>query len=126
MAMVHCAKKDLGLEDETYRAVLHEVTGHDSCRDCTDGELARVVEHFRARGWTPKKEGKRSSSPAVRLVWVLWGELRNAGALRNPSRAALRAYCKRMVQVEDPEWMNPDQLNIIIEGLKSWKRRALS
>lgn len=124
MAMVHCARKDLALDEDTYRAVLEHVTGHSSCRDCTEGQLGAVVDQFRARGWKPKKQSKRSDSPSVRKVWALWGALGESGALHTPTRAALRTYCKKLVGVEEPEWMSPEQIIRVIENLKSWEKRT--
>lgn len=122
--MVHCAKKDLGLSEDDYRAILEQVTGHSSARDCSDGQLGLVVDRLRARGWRPKKGGKRSNDPAVRKIWALWAALGELGALRTPTRQGLRQFCRSQVQVEDPEWLSPAQARQIIEALKDWKARA--
>ena len=53
IAKVHLASKQLGLDEDTYRSVLHQVTGHMSAADCSEAELSAVVEHFRARGFAP-------------------------------------------------------------------------
>ena len=37
--MIHMQKKDLHLDDEAYRAILAGETSHESCADCTMGEL---------------------------------------------------------------------------------------
>lgn len=42
LAMIHMQKKDLHLDDEAYRAILAGETSHESCVDCTMGELFTV------------------------------------------------------------------------------------
>lgn len=122
--MIHIARKDLGLSEDTYRAILAEVTGKDSSKDLDERQLVRVVERLRERGWRPKAAGKRSEKPAVRMAWALWTQLDELGALRTPTRAAFRKFCSQLVGVEEPEWMSPEQLNKTIESLKVWVRRV--
>jgi hypothetical protein len=130
IALVHIARKDLGLDEETYRAVLEEVTGRScptqlrrsSASACTDAELSRVVDHFRSLGWTPKRRPV-SKNGHVRKVWAVWQELVDQGAVRTPTREALRAFVRRMTGVEDPEWLTSRQANVVVEGLKAWAAR---
>ena len=130
LACIHVAKKDLGLDDETYRAALEQVVGRSSARDCSDAELSRMADHFRRLGWAPAKAGPKakpkappSLNPHVRKVWALWGDLERSGALRQPGRAALYAFVQRMTGVSDPHWLSPEQANQVVEGLKAWRRR---
>lgn len=57
LAKIHCAKRDLALDDACYRAMLTEVTGKDSAGDCNRAQLLAVVRHLAARGWGKKKGG---------------------------------------------------------------------
>jgi phage gp16-like protein len=129
LAMVHIAKKDIGLDDETYRAVLVNVSGgRDSAKDLTDDELGQVLDGFRLRGWRPTRKGKainrRSDKPYVRKVWAIWGEMHRAGLVKGEARAALRSFVTRMTGVTDPEWLDPKQGSVVIEALKQWRERA--
>ena len=123
-ALVHCAKKELGLDDGAYRAALEQVAGKSSSKDLSDAELGRVVEHFKRIGWRPKSGGDFNKNPSVRKVWAIWAELGKLGALHTPTPAGLRAFCKNLVGVENPSWMSPEQLNKVIESLKVWQKRA--
>lgn len=129
LAAVHCARRDLGLDEETYRAVLERVTGSSSASRLTDGELARVLDTFREQGWksprSDERRAKASGSPHVRKLWAIWTEMCAARIPREPTRAALRAFVERMTDVSDPEWLTPTQTNVVVEALKAWQRREL-
>ena len=50
LAKIHIAKKDLGLDDDTYRLRLERLTGKTSARDLTVPQLARIVADLRVPG----------------------------------------------------------------------------
>jgi len=124
LALVHCAKKELGLDDVAYRDVLEAMTGHRSAANCSDGQLGLVVDRFKQRGWLPKGGGKQSKNPQARKIWAQWGDLERSGALRAPGRKSLRLFCKRLVGVEDPDWLTSAQAHTVIESLKTWQERV--
>lgn len=129
LAAVHCARRDLGLDEDTYRAVLERVTGSTSAASLTDDGLQAVLDAFRAQGWkSPHAEGRRrraSGSPHVRKLWAIWTEMCAARIPREPTRAALRSFVQRMTDVADPEWLTGEQVNVVLEALKAWQRREL-
>jgi hypothetical protein len=51
LAKVHIAKKALCLDGESYRAILHRVTGHESARDIMPDQLPDLQREFRRLGW---------------------------------------------------------------------------
>jgi hypothetical protein len=128
LAKVHIAKKELGLDDETYRDLICRVTGRLSAGECNVHELSKVVSEMHRIGWVPKTKKPKSKSPRVRKVWALWGAMCRGGLVRvdgrDARRAALRAFCERMTGVTDPEWLTPTQASVIIEGLKAWQKRG--
>lgn len=126
LAKVHIAKKRLGLDDETYRAVLQRVTGRTSSKDLSEHQLLLALAEFRRLGWEEPAAAKarKSGKPHVRKVWVMWRELCDAGIPREPTRAALRSFVERMTKVTDPEWLSPEQAIVVIEALKAWRARG--
>jgi len=138
LARVHIARKELALDEASYRAVLVRITGHDSAGKCSDPQLESVLEEFKRLGWTPAtKRSPQSKKPHVRLIWALWGQLRphlrDGSAKAEPlsprkgvAGAGLRSFCLRMTQVSDPEWLDGAQANLVIEGLKAWLKRVQS
>jgi phage gp16-like protein len=126
LAKCHIAKKELGLDDSIYREVLARVTGHDSASKLSDKQLVDALDEFRRLGWQPRTSDRpapRSQKPHVRKVWAVWGALKRSGAVRSPTKAALRAFVQKMTGVTDPEWLSPDDANKVIEGLKAWLAR---
>lgn len=129
LAKVHIARKDLGLDDDTYRDVIERIsTGRArSAKDLRYGELNDLLREFRDKGWKPKAAtagGGAAKDAQSRKVWALWFALADAGVVRNRSAAALRAYVKRMVDREDLRFCDQKDKAKLIEELKAWCDRA--
>ena len=81
IAKIHIAKKDLGLDDDTYRGALEMATGKSSCSKMTDRQLQDTLAHFKTKGFQPKKAGTfkpASKNGDVRLIYALWWDLHHA------------------------------------------------
>lgn len=72
IAKIKIAQKQLGLDDATYRAMLHSVTGRNSCTKCSASQLQAVLAELRVKGWNPEctpnpnpKKPKRDTGPQV-------------------------------------------------------------
>ena len=135
LAQIHIAKKELSLDDETYRDVLQRVTGQRSSAQLNDNQRGKVVAELKRLGFRPKSthaaKGRRiSDKPYVRKVFALWGELKRKGVWRDPSPHSLRRFVKKMTATEgddgcdDLEWLTWPQANIVIEALKKMKERG--
>lgn len=124
LAKIHVAKKQLGLDDDTYRDLLERVTGKRSAGELEERELLAVLNAFREAGWKGAT-APRSGKPHVRKVWAIWQSMRDAGIVTaDDSRAALRAFVLRLTGVADPEWLTADQATKVTESLKQWKKRV--
>lgn len=124
LAKIHVAKKQLALEEESYRAILERATGKSSARDMTEAERGRVLAEFERLGFRARPA--RAGRPAhVRHIYALWGELQARGAVvRGPKGApALRAFVRRQTGVAAPEFLAPAQSASVTEALKSWIAR---
>lgn len=128
LAKIHIAKKDLALTDEAYRDILRNVCGKDSAAKLTDTQALRVLRHFEARGWKPKKQ---SSLPGMAIptegqskkIQALWITLHKAGKIQNGNDAALLAFVKRLTKIDRLEWCSGHDKDRVIEALKSWAKR---
>jgi phage gp16-like protein len=132
LAQIHIARKQLGLDDETYRAVIRLISNSrtDSSGDLDYAERRKLLEHFKGRGFKarpPKKAGTSkplSNEPQHKMIRGLWLELHALGQVLDPSEAAINRFVKNQVRVDRMEWLRVDQASQIIERLKSWLDRV--
>ncbi|MFZ5653193.1 MAG: gp16 family protein [Pseudomonadota bacterium] len=136
LAQIHVARKDLRLDEDTYRHLLREHTGRESCAELGDGQLRLVLASLAAKGWTPRRSaaGRRKVSPASRhkpeyektrtdKIRALWIDMARAGHIADGSERALGRYCRRMVGKDSPDWLSPREAHRVIECLKKWQQR---
>ncbi|QCI65541.1 gp16 family protein [Phreatobacter stygius] len=131
LAKIHIARRDLGLDEASYRALLAAETAKHSAADCDRAELARVVARFERLGWRSKVGGGMAGPTAsakrhVRKVFALWTDLGRLGALDDGSRSALGAFVKRMAGVDEPEWLDVAGATGVTEALKAMRARHLA
>jgi phage gp16-like protein len=126
LATIHVAKKQLGLDDGTYRDMLFTLTRKRSAGDLDHAERQRVIEHMRKRGFTrpvaapaPRSAGRKPEVPADRQALVNKVEAL-LGA--RPWEYA-RAMAKRMFKVDQLEWASAEQLRSLVAALEYDKRR---
>jgi len=126
--LIHVAKRDLAMDDDTYRALLVACTGQESSTRLTDAELNTVLAHMKRRGFKVRHAAGKSKRPlAQRLqdkkIRALWLSLHKMGAVRDSSEAALAAYIKRITGVDALQWLDIGQASRVIETLKQWQDR---
>lgn len=128
-AKIHIARKDLRLDDQTYRDLLAERYGVRTASKMSIAGLEDLVAHFVNLGWkpkraAPKRAGSRSPAPGreARKARALWISLYHLGVVNDPSEAALAAYARRQTGIEAPQWIH--DWRPVIEGLKEWAVRA--
>lgn len=139
---VQIARKELGLQDDDYRSILERLTGRTSSADCSDAELGRVLDEFKAKGWVPRvvtggqkavssrPGGPRSfpnrpaDHPAAKNARALWLSLWNLGEVRDSSEAALEAFARRQLKVDRLQWADQGPTYKLIEALKAMAGRA--
>ena len=129
LAKIHIARKDLGLAEEDYRAILLRVAGADSAAKLTPAAHEQILAEFQRLGWKPAFKdqagaAKRSAKPGVRLIFGLWTECGRRGIVNDGSRQALLAFVERQTGVAQPDWLTPQQVNKVVEGLKAMIARA--
>jgi len=126
-AAIHVAKKQLGLDEENYRAVLARITGKASTKAMNDAERDRVLAEFRRLGFKPKPPTSRrklAGKYAAKLQ-ALWIAGWNLGLITNRSDAALTAFVTRQTGIDAVRFLRDgDDAAKAIEALKGWLSRG--
>ncbi len=128
--LIHVGRRELALDDDTYRAIIQaKAGGKTSSADCTLEELDAVVKYLKRSGFQvrhskPQKSRKLDTSAEATKVRALWLLLHQIGEVRDPSEAALASYVRRMAKVDDLHWAGP-KIYTLIETLKKWAQRKL-
>lgn len=125
LSKIHIAKKDLRMDDDTYRALLARVSGVRSAKDLNPRQIGTVLAEFERLGWTSttaKKAGRMAPSPALdreKLVGKIEAFLAEA---KRPWEYA-DSMASRMFKVERVEWLDPEQLRKMVAALTYDARR---
>lgn len=128
--LIHVARRELGMDDDSYRLMLStipQLKGKSSAKDCTVAQLETIVDQLKRRGFKVRaktKQRRQADDRQSRLIRHLWLELHNDGVVRDSSEGALASYIKRLTGVEDLHWLSTHQASQIIESLKKWQQRT--
>ena len=135
LSRIHCLKKDLGLTDDEYRALLKGVTGKDSSKDLDYRERWHVLcemGRLGNKGKTPEESTQAMRVPGRfpgEPTWpkekaALGGKIKALLADAKRPWSYVHAMAKRMYGVDLAQWCEPAQLRGIVAALvKDQKRR---
>lgn len=130
LAKIHIAAKQLGLDRDTYEAMLWTLARVKSAGDLNAEGRHQVLEHLKSRGFKPaqmkavKSASKRGTKPAVpadRQAQVAKIEALLADAGR--PWEYVEAMAKRMCHVDALRFCAPEQLGKLIAALEYDRRR---
>lgn len=140
--LIHIGKRNLGLDDDTYRALLTATTGKPSCSQLTVKQLDSVLAVMERQGFKRKRSNskttfKRRLSPKsgnakhaqIDKIRAIWITMHQQGIIRDGSETALDAYVRRMTKrgnqkgVDHVGWLDSRQACVVLESLKSWQTR---
>ena len=129
LSKIHIAKQQLGLEDDTYRALLARVSGVQSAKDLTDKQASMVLKEFERLGFKPmpsKTKGKPHNFDALpNQIKKIEAVLADIGM----PWAYADAIARQMFKVQRVAWLRkPAQLDAIIAALhvEQEKRQLLA
>lgn len=139
IAQIHIARKQLGMDEDTYRQSLQGVAGSASCSAMSVPQLRKVLDSFKQRGF--KNRRGRTHSPSSRhlppdqktqqdKLRALWIDAHKAGLITDGTETALCHWAGRMtkknhdgVPVESIDWLSGSELNDLIKSLRRWIER---
>ena len=144
LKILQVGRRELGLDEEDYRALLESVTGARSAKGLSAAKLEAVITAMKGLGFKVKGgaqvNGRRSppssakvQAPEVRKVRAIWITMYNDGFVRDGSDDALGSYIKRMTAsanggagISRPEWLTSVQAERVLEALKKWHIRLMT
>lgn len=129
-AIINIARTTLGLDEETYRAKLKNITGETSLRKMTEAQMRQVITVFEKEGFRrgPKKsrnDGRRElTGPYLGKLRALWIAGYNLGIIRNRDDRAMIAWIEDQTGIPDTRFLRAHaDARAAIEGLKGWLQR---
>lgn len=122
LARIHMGVAALGWSDDEYRDILFLKTGKASAAELDATGRKAFIAHLEACGWKP---ARKPFGQIEKITW-LWGKLGKAGALRDTSKEALRAFIGRTagMEVADLKFLPSAERTKVIEALKAMLNRA--
>ncbi|HFG1901511.1 gp16 family protein [Vibrio cholerae] len=142
--LIHIGKREMGLDEETYRAMLGGITNKTSCAQLSDRELETVFNTMQDKGFKPRLNGNpkvfkrrqipksgRAKHAEIDKIRAIWLEMARHGFVKDKSEAALDAYVRRMSNrrsnqgVDHVAWCTAELAYQVLEALKSWHRRVM-
>lgn len=142
LARIHIAKKDLHLDDDTYRQIIRNIGGAESgsASDLSFQGRVKVIQHFTSQGWKPKSGRSRNavkspgmaSNGQIRYIRYIWIRLADNDVVKRREEAGLRAWIQSATSHIDPQKVGyaapeflPKQVAAeVIEQLKKWAKRT--
>lgn len=143
LARIHIARKQLGMDEVEYRAMLAGQTGKNSCKNMTLSELFQVEAYLKKLGFKPvakrssrtnKRYSPKSKGRPVDVLRAIWIQMAQDGFIRDGSENALERWVVRMSAIynrgqgiEKVDWLmrHPVVCQQLLESLKKWQQRAL-
>ena len=113
IAALHVAKRDRGLDDDTYRAALERATGKSSAATMDEAELKTALRALAPPG------KKTTMQPHHALAKALWIAMWNLGAIEHGDDRALDGFAKRQTGKERLVFTTSAEANAITEALKA-------
>ena len=125
--LIHVAKRDLALDDDTYRAILRRVGSADSCSEMNTSSLISVLDYMKENGFQVKPKQRQIRTLAAddqsKKIRSLWLQMADAGVVRDRSEKALATFVNRLTGRDALQWLDSKQANVVIEALKKWQAR---
>lgn len=128
--LIHVAKRELNLSDETYQDILYVTTGETSCAMLSFKQLYAVIERLKEKGFSVKTKITSRNPAQVKKILDMWRAFAATNTIKDGSLAALNAYIKRMtaqrnggIGIDSIRWLDNGDASHVIECMKQWNKR---
>ncbi|RUI34565.1 gp16 family protein [Pseudomonas aeruginosa] len=118
LAKIHIAKSQLGMDDDSYRALLGRVAGVRSAKELKPRQVGLVLAEFQRLGWKPqsKRQGRATPKVAQNRQTVLKKIQALLTTAQRPWSYA-DSMALRMFKVPRLEWLDDSQLYRLMQAL---------
>lgn len=124
LARIHIAKKDLGMNDDEYRTMLHMVTGKSSAGDLTARQRYAVLDHLKSlKEGVKKYPGRPNNMDGIASRDRQLGKIEALLTIGGKSWAYGDALAKRICKVDKLTWVEDADLYKIIAALRKQAKR---
>ncbi|WP_350447793.1 regulatory protein GemA [Pseudomonas solani] len=121
LTKIQIARRQLGMDDDTYRAMLKRTVGAESSKGLTTRQVGRVLVELERLGFEPTGKARMPTDRQVAeppperkaLVFKIGAQLAEAGR----PWAYADAMAVQMFKVARVEWCEPDQLRRLVAAL---------
>ncbi|MDY0348746.1 MAG: DUF1018 domain-containing protein [Tenuifilaceae bacterium] len=130
--IAHKAATQLGWDEETRRDIQKTHTGHASCRDMSDTELAEwcwMLKDMGADIYVPNpapRGGQDLTKPTTQQLAQIERLAFERGWKDGLDDGRLRGFVKHTAGVEDVRFASRKQATNIISGMRRWKQQGES
>ena len=144
-AKINIAKKQLGMDEDVYRAILKDATGKISLKEMNLADLMMVLHAMEQRGFKAKKptnkKRKRYSKASGQTsfsrtsqdkIVAIWITMQRHVFVKDGSETALDKFINNQTRnmgkfaVTSLRFLSPQQASNIIEVLKKWHIREMT
>ena len=133
-AVLHVAKNQLALDDDTYRDALSAHAGVKSSKDMDYQGFKAVMAHFEKSGFKSKFTHARrgatrphnmATEPQIRKIYASWWALGSSYYRPGQERAALRGFLRKRFRVEHENFLTFQKAHSVIEAIKQIGERTV-
>lgn len=127
LKIIHVAKRQLGIDEDTYRDMLVNITGQNSLKNMHISDRIKIINHLKKIGFKIKPKAKPKTAKVTdqrAKIKAIWGSMEKEGLIKNGSKFALNQWVKRMSGVATVEWLSDiKQAQNVLESLKKYQQR---
>ena len=123
IGQIKIAQKQLGLDDETYRALLLRVTDKNSCANMNLLELNCVVDELVARGFKVASKKYGAAPKARPTLQAMISKIEAILTERGLHWNYAHAIAKRKFGIEQVHWLDAQQCHSIVASLQIYANR---
>lgn len=120
LAVLHIAKKRLGLDDATYRDMLQSYDGVESAKDLSLQGFRQIMNCFVDAGFGTKllERSGMATPDQIRKIYASWWSLSGSYYDEGQERTSLKGFLKKRFSVDHETFLSFKEAHKVIEAIK--------